>query len=209
MWNFPCFMLLFRFIPLFLLSTWTYLHALVFNNQITVISFLFSAQSRPHPLFLSSQPHPSPDCWFEGLVCEKGLCEFLCGLSDLIFSQYLWHSDLLWDQKINKHLTFYNKGPLRFLPKQKQFSYPDCFDLRAILKEVPDTWPEFIPRISDLFEHGQGGECAVCLKQKKRKIIFNNPVISPHPDWKHTHWASSFHSEPIQTWKYFTSEHFS
>lgn len=163
----------------------------------------------PTHCFVSSQPHPSPDCWFEGLVCEKGLCEFLCGLSDLIFSQYLWHSDLLWDQKINKHLTFYNKGPLRFLPKQKQFSYPDCFDLRAILKEVPDTWPEFIPRISDLFEHGQGGECAVCLKQKKRKIIFNNPVISPHPDWKHTHWASSFHSEPIQTWKYFTSEHFS
>lgn len=121
MWNFPCFMLLFRFIPLFLLSTWTYLHALVFNNQITVISFLFSAQSRPHPLFLSSQPHRSPDCWFEGLVCEKGLCEFLCGLSDLIFSQYLWHSDLLWDQKINKHLTFYYKGPLRFLPKQEQF----------------------------------------------------------------------------------------
>lgn len=48
-------------------------------------------------------------------------------------------------------------------------SYPHSIDLRAVLHEFPDTWPEFIPRISQLFERSQGAECAICLKQKKQK----------------------------------------
>lgn len=46
-------------------------------------------------------------------------------------------------------------------------SYPHCIDLRAILKEIPDAWPEFIPQIGELFELSQGVERAICLKQKK------------------------------------------
>lgn len=47
-------------------------------------------------------------------------------------------------------------------------SYPYCIDLRAILKEIPDTWPELLPQISELFEVSHGAECAVCLKQRRK-----------------------------------------
>lgn len=45
-------------------------------------------------------------------------------------------------------------------------SHPDCVHLTAILKEIPDAWPQLIPQIGELFELSHGVERAVRLEQK-------------------------------------------
>jgi len=61
---------------------------------------------------VQSQPYGNSDSWFKGTVSEYWLCAFLCGMSFLILSQYLYSTYLLYNHTRKGNLTFHNMGPL-------------------------------------------------------------------------------------------------